>query len=211
MVRHINQHFLAACLHRLATVCARLVGYACICSRVKALALGSGSHLKVAVRPCACGVAGLADNRQHIAGLDFCPFVDKQLRAVCKIQIVHCIRGLVCVQLHADIIAPFPCLVALVRHDAGCNNSSCNALAVVAGHADFVVIHTANINAAVPGLAAAARVTVAAVRVLHEISSAKNHGITSYHSSVVFSAPSTSGTSGVSATSSALSLASTAS
>mgnify|MGYP000273702105 CR=1 FL=1 len=88
-----------------------------------------------------------------------------QLAAVAKVQIVHVVGGLAGVQLHADVPAPLPSLIAVVGHAAGTDNFAGDTLIFVIRHAYIGRVQPNQIHAAVPDFAAAAGVSVTAVGV----------------------------------------------
>ena len=122
------------------TVCTHGVGVPGVCRWVKPRPGGCGPHLEMAVckgRACQRRVARVAHHRQRITAFHPLAHGYQIPRVVAEIQVVHRVRRLARVQLHAHIPTPFPRFAACgLVHFAGRNNPPGNAFALIIRHQD---------------------------------------------------------------------------
>ena len=80
-----------------------------------------------------CRISSVPHNGNLVSAFNFLTNPNQEFLAMAKIKVVHGIWRLICVQLNADIIAPFPSPVALVGNDSCRYDSAGNAFIVVCG------------------------------------------------------------------------------
>ena len=120
---------------------------------VQALAGSCGAGLEVAMVVAARRVAAFGPSRP--AGRRWPPpaLPSFSSRQVAKVQIVHVVRGSGRVQLHADVPAPLPSLIAVVGHAASTDNLPVIRLFFVIRHAYIGRVQPDQIHTAVPNFA----------------------------------------------------------
>ena len=174
VVGHVDDGFPALCrggiLRR--AINAHGIVAACVGGGVKPPAGRRGTDFQVTVvvgTVPQCRVASPSHNSQRVTAADFLACLHQQGRAMAEVQEIDGVGRLVCVQLNTNVVAPLPGLVAAVEHNPRPDDLAGDLLAFVVGHSDGLVVQPYQVDAAVPGLTAAARpaVTAPAVHDLH--------------------------------------------